>query len=69
MKGETDALDQRELTVDEEFSLEPKKMGRILTVSNLFLTQSKDPNLVERALLKEYGAILMIRLSMEKLTA
>ena len=55
-KAEGAALDTREVTIAEEFDLEPKRAGRIIVVSNLWMKQSKDPGAVERALLAEYAS-------------
>lgn len=55
-KAEGDALDVRDVTIAEEFDLEPKRAGRIIVVSNLWMRQSKDPGVVERGMLKEFAS-------------
>ena len=55
-KAEGTALDTRNLMIAEEFELSPKRLGRIVVVSNLWLRQAKDPGVVERALLKEWAS-------------
>ena len=55
-KAEGADLDERELTVDEVFELSPKRLGRIVRVSNLWLKQVKDPGAPERALLSEINS-------------
>lgn len=52
-KAESADLDVRELTVDDVFELSPKRLGRIVEVSNLWLKQAKDPGVIERNLLME----------------
>ena len=54
-KAEGADLDVRDVTITEEYALSPKRSGRIIEVSNLWLRQSKDPGVVERALLKEWA--------------
>lgn len=55
-KAEGAALDVRDVTIAEEFDLEPKRAGRIIVVSNLWMRQSKDPGVVERGMLKEFAS-------------
>ena len=49
-------LDVRDVSIAEEFDLEPKRAGRIIVVSNLWMRQSKDPGVVERGMLKEFAS-------------
>ena len=45
-----------EVTVAEEFDLEPKRVSKVVVISNLWLKQSKDSGVVERGLLKSFGS-------------
>ena len=55
-KAEGASLDTRDVTVTEELSLEPKRGGRIITVSDLFMKTSRDNSVLERNMLMEFGS-------------
>ena len=57
-KAEGAALDTRSVTIENEISLDPRRVGRILVISNLWLRQAKDPSAIERTLLAEMATAI-----------
>ena len=49
-------LDTRSVSIEQAYELTPKRLGRIIEIQNLWLRQSKDPGVIERALLKEWAS-------------
>ena len=45
-----------EVSISEQFDLEPKRVSKVIIISNLWLKQSKDSGVVERGLLKSFGS-------------
>ena len=56
MKAENEASDYRDLSIADEFELNPFRLSRIIRVSNLWLRQAKSPEAVEQALLSEWAS-------------